>query len=340
MPRRFLFVLLTALLPACNRVNDLSPQTDSLPQEAIQVVKAQYPQASDLVFKPLAEQQIWQVNFKDNADAYRAVVNKVRFLSNARMVQGQTPDTLSQVVNQLSITGGAFSNFRRVEPTSLDDKPQVLADYQWRGGDYTVKWVRQSRNMAYTVFMYPRSSVEYGLDDTSLLPDKLLGFYKSTTAYKQVGRVKVYVDENGKKTYRDLGTDAPYSTVALFNESGDPLFSISSDNAMANFTMNPDLAAYPAPMQQYVKTNLESVVRDDFYILHFIQNGASGYYLTNSLAWIGYETPNFDRNGAIFYDEHQPVFVNSFTPVKEVSGFLFDASGAFMYRIFAAQVYQ
>lgn len=340
MQRRFWFVMLTGLLFGCNRVADLSPQSDSLPEEAIQVVKTKYPEAATLVFKTLTDQKIWQVNFTNKADAYQSVVSKVSFLSNARMVNGDVPDSLLQVINQLSIKGGAFRNFRVVDPTPIDSNSQLMADYQWHGEDYTVKWVRQRRNMAYTVFMYSRSSVEYVVDDTSVLPDKLIKFYQSTAVYKKVGRVKVYVDGTGKKMYRDVGSDAPYSTVALFNESGDPLFSLYSDMAMANYTMNPDLAAYPVAMQQYIKNKIESVGIPDYFIQHFSQNGASCYYVMDSTDWIGYETPNFFSNRALFYDENQPVFVSSIVPVKEVNGFVFDASGTFMYRIFGAQVYQ
>ncbi len=131
---------LLVFLSGCNTAKDLHPQYKGLPVEAAEIVTNKYPAATDLIATTLVPQKIWEINFRQHNDRYISVVSRTQELTSLRQLASSVPDSLSDILDELLIGGGTFSNFREEYQPHAATSLEYAADYEWKGVQYGVRW--------------------------------------------------------------------------------------------------------------------------------------------------------------------------------------------------------
>lgn len=269
-----LLVLFTLSLYSCNRVNEHNPQPESVPIEVVQIVKDAFPDAVDLVFKPIVAQQIWNANFNSTGKRYSTVVDQNRLLSASELLDMPVPDSLRQAVLQTSFAGGQFSNFRSM-PSIQGDPLHFLAEYEWKGQNFTIKWFPyQAPQLKYLIMINRATVSEFYLYTTDILPQTIKDFLAIQHSTLKTG-VQVNVAHNGTKTY-GIGskTSDPGTYNLIFDDSGNLVYSYMDKVDYYNH-----LSDYPPEIQNFVSKNADYNGFEFFWGIRFEDGTKSGYRL-------------------------------------------------------------
>jgi len=269
-----LLILFTVSLYSCNRVNERNPQPESVPIDVVQVVKNNFPDAVDLVFKPIVAQQIWSANFNSTGKRYGSVADRSRLLSISELLDISVPDSLRQAVLQTSFAGGQFSNFRSM-PSIQGEPLHFLAEYEWKGQNFTIKWFPyQSPQLKYLIMISRATVSEFYLYTTDILPQTIKDFLAIQHSTLKTG-VQVNVAHNGTKTY-GIGskTSDPGTYNLIFDDSGNLIYSYLDKVDYYN-----QLTDYPSAIQNLVSKNTDYNGFEFFWGIRFEDGAKSGYRL-------------------------------------------------------------
>jgi hypothetical protein len=265
-------ILATWCFYSCNTVTERNPQPAVVPLDVVQVVKDSFPDAVDLVFKPIITEQIWDANFHSGGNRYNSVVDRSRLLFTSELLESQVPDSLRQVISQTSYAGGHFSNFRR-GAMFFDGSFDFMADYEWNGMEFTVKWFFYNRpQLRYIVTISQTTLSEFYVYNTDILPKTIKDFLSTHHDTMQSG-VQMYVYPNDRILY-GIGSKVTDPTVhqLIFDGSGNLIYSYLGKVDFYN-----QLSDYPAAIRNFVANNPEYKGFDFFWGIRFEDGGKSGY---------------------------------------------------------------
>jgi hypothetical protein len=258
MKNVLLFSLLCVFQLSCNRVTDNQPTpTETVPASAIQALTAQYPGATDMLFKTLEKGRVWQVNFTQKSARFSAATNPQKLLIAYQLQTQSVPDSLASTVRNTVLDGGTFTNLRVQNYNWFRDSGNngqfIFADYNWQGNQYTFRWTVTSINGAitYVTELLPSNQLEFR---TETLLDLPLAIQQSLTAQGAVfGYALVTVDAQGKKQYVvSAQQNANYYTLT-YEENGQLIAVSGSANAQYYSFIN----QLPASIQTYLQQTPE-----------------------------------------------------------------------------------
>lgn len=123
----------------CNNLNDLRP-TDpgtEIPEAAVKVVKAKFPNAEELVFKPILEDKIWEVKLKSDADRYSSLVDYGKMWETFRIIPDSVPSTLQEPLKKTAFGDGVLSAYTTAFFATTAKNKLI---YNYKGEYYSFLW--------------------------------------------------------------------------------------------------------------------------------------------------------------------------------------------------------
>ncbi|MCX6213665.1 hypothetical protein [Spirosoma sp.] len=181
--RQLIWIGLLLSWSGCNHYTDQQPTPDNGPPSArVQGLIQQYPQAQNILFTTLANNQLWQADFIRQGQPYKALLSPGRLLTTDQRMEGRVPDSLARLLDQTAVAGGTFSNLRLRQydwfnnPATNGQVKQVYADYRWQQQPYTASWTLTqlpSGQVSYYLELLPFQATEYQTDSLTELPESL-----------------------------------------------------------------------------------------------------------------------------------------------------------------------
>lgn len=198
-----LSIVLSVALFGCNKLIEVNPDAETVPEQSVAAIRSRFPEASDLTFKTLTKGRIWDASFKMSNSRYRSVVDRTNILTTYGPVNDSLKDSLIHVLYQLSVRWGAISNIRQILPDkeSSPKTTSFLADYTWSGNIWTAKitFAEPGSGFYHGVSMFPQIDLEYVTTDLESLPDRAKEVLKEKSQWS--GAVTVRLDKAGKRIY-------------------------------------------------------------------------------------------------------------------------------------------
>ncbi|GAB2516684.1 hypothetical protein [Spirosoma aerophilum] len=141
-------ILLLGWISSCSHFTDNQPTPDHGPSaNSVQALLGQYPQAQDVLFTTLVDNQLWMATFIQQRQHYQALVNPDRLLTVDQLVEGMLADSLTRLLTPTVMAGGTFSHprIRRytgwyTNPVQHDPPENVYAEYTWQQQPYSASW--------------------------------------------------------------------------------------------------------------------------------------------------------------------------------------------------------
>lgn len=115
MKKLYIYLLLVAcVFSACDSVKDLQPVVnigEAVPQAAVNAIKQEFPEATQIKFSTLERNELWESNFQFKIDRMSAIVNnKGKITETYRITNGvQLPDNAKTYINT-NFPGGVIKN--------------------------------------------------------------------------------------------------------------------------------------------------------------------------------------------------------------------------------------
>ncbi|WP_420151429.1 hypothetical protein [Spirosoma sp.] len=255
---RWIF-LLGVLGSGCNKVNDIQPNDteENIPVSAIEAVTGKFPQAKELVFKTLEKNQVWQVNFSQNAARFSAATNQQRLLVAYQVENRSLPDSLTSLVRNTVIDGGTFSNLRLQNyfwyGNATNNGQLILADYDWRGSRYTIRWNVSNVNgrITYVTEMLPYHQLEYRTETLANLPAIIQKSLQDQQA--DFNYAVVQVGQNTEKRYVLTVRQATNTPTLTYNDEG-TLLGVTN---LPNTQYYTAIDQLPSAIQTYLRNTSE-----------------------------------------------------------------------------------
>src|SRR6218665_1075677 len=105
MKKLYIYLLLVGcVFSACDSVKDLQPPfnpSEAVPQAAVNAIKQEFPEASQIKFSTLEKDKLWESNFQFKVDRMSAIVNNIGEITETyRITTGvQLPDNAKTYIN-------------------------------------------------------------------------------------------------------------------------------------------------------------------------------------------------------------------------------------------------
>ena len=171
---RIIALVFTCLLAvtACNQVDGLQPvKPGAVPSVLIRHVTDQFPQAENLVFKPLLEKRVWEVKFDAGNDKYESLVDSLKIWETMRYNPDELPAQMTDLMNSSAFKGGTFSENREAIGFYNTGSRRNKNIYTFHGTDYIFDWLNVDGKLAGAMFQ--RGLYLIGVQDQKQLPDKI-----------------------------------------------------------------------------------------------------------------------------------------------------------------------
>ena len=257
--RVFLLCVICLLsVVSCNQVNQLEPlEPEPVPSKVIAQVKQWYPNAENLVFKPLVEKLVWEVKFDEGANKYVSLADSTKIWETYRFSGESAPPKMLALVEKSAFRGGTFSANRDMIGAVAPNEYNRLI-YNLHGSDYSFNWVYVDNRVAGAAFGETLYWILYR--DMSTLPQKAQNFINADPQIKYEG-LELKVDVNYKKSYEvqvsfDKAGVKTYATF-IFNNEGDLQWFSRAFNEPEDLNGPPNYDKLPEAMQQYLDSAKE-----------------------------------------------------------------------------------
>lgn len=147
-------LFLAFVLSGCNNLNDLRPADPGteIPETAVKVVKTKFPNAEELVFKPVLADKIWEVKLKSDQDRYSSLVDYGKMWETFKVSPDGVPATLDQIMAKTAFGGGTFSNYTTAYFAATASHKLI---YNYRGENYSFEWSGLMQNVNGTASFDP-----------------------------------------------------------------------------------------------------------------------------------------------------------------------------------------
>ncbi|HEY1053709.1 MAG TPA: PepSY-like domain-containing protein [Emticicia sp.] len=115
MKRLYIYLLLVGcILSACDSVKDLQPVItpgEAVPQAAVNAIKQEFPEATQIKFSILEKDKLWESNFQFKVDRMSAIVNNLgKITETYKIATGvQLPDNAQNYINT-NFSGATIKN--------------------------------------------------------------------------------------------------------------------------------------------------------------------------------------------------------------------------------------
>lgn len=272
-------ILLTLLLYGCNNLNDLRPvdPATEIPEAAVQVVKAKFPKAEELVFRPILADKIWEVKLKSDADRYSSLVDFGKMWETFKVVPDGVPQPLEVSMKTTAFSGGTLSAY--ATSYFATTTPNKLM-YSYKGENYSFEWSGLNPNVnswasfdqsLYRITTFDVADLPSFVKDTlSKNPDAK--FIRGITWVRLDDSKWYYVVNSQKSSYQELHL--------LFDEKGRLRWSSTGfmQPGVPNTASNLDIV--PAQIVQYIQSQPElEGFEYDQKIVNKVR-GLTSYYIT------------------------------------------------------------
>jgi len=253
-----LCILCLFSVASCNQVNHLEPiEPEPVPAKVIAQVKQWYPDAENLVFKPLLEKLVWEVKFDQGIDKYLTLVDSTKIWETYRYTSEVAPPKLLELLDKSALKGGTFTANREAIGFIMPNHRNRLI-YNLYGTDYVFDWLYVDNRVAGAAF--DTRLYSFLLNDLSVLPQSVQAFInadpnikfegtevKVLLNYEKFYQVMVSFDKAGVKTYAYL----------LFNEAGNLRWFSRGFNEPEDLNGPPNFDKLPDVIQQYLDASPE-----------------------------------------------------------------------------------
>lgn len=253
-----LCILCLFFVASCNQVNQLEPiEPEPVPAKVIAEVKHWYPDAENLVFKPLLEKLVWEVKFDQGVDKYLTLADSTKIWETYRYTSEAAPPKLLELLNKSALKGGTFSANREAIGFIMPNHRNRLI-YNLYGTDYLFDWLYVDNRVAGAAF--DMGLYSFLLNDLKVLPQSVQTYInadpnikfegtevKVMLNYEKFYEVMVSFDKAGVKTYAYL----------LFNETGNLRWFSRAFNEPEDLYGPPNFDKLPDAIQQYLDASPE-----------------------------------------------------------------------------------
>lgn len=253
-----LCILCLFSIASCNQVNQLEPvEPDPVPTKVIAQVKQWYPNAENLVFKPLLEKLVWEVKFDQGADKFLTLADSTKIWETYRYKSEVAPPRLLELLEKSALKGGTFSANREMIGFNMPDHRNRLI-YNLYGTDYVFDWLYVDNRIAGAAF--DTRLYSFLLKDLSLLPQNVQAFVNADPTIKFEG-IEVKVQLNYEKSYEvmvsfDKAGVKKYAYL-LFSEAGDLKWFSWAFNEPEDPSSPSNFDKLPEAIQQYIDASPE-----------------------------------------------------------------------------------
>ncbi|GGM94521.1 hypothetical protein GCM10010967_29760 [Dyadobacter beijingensis] len=275
-----LILVLAMMLSGCNNLNDLRPVDPGteIPEIAVKVVKAKFPKAEELVFKPILADKIWEVKLKSDAERYSSLVDYGKMWETFKILPNDIPSPLPEMVNRSAFGGGKLSGYTTSYYATTTPNKLI---YNYKGEDYSFEWTGLGATGGPGAATFDPSIYRITTYEVNDLPvfvkDSL---QKIPNLEFTVGYTWVRMDDS-RKYYvmgRQKNTDRMETITMLFDDNGKLRWSslAFSHPAAPN---NSNLDSIPPPITAYLEGMPELVGYE--YVWKVVNNvqGLTSYYI-------------------------------------------------------------
>ncbi|PSL23215.1 hypothetical protein [Dyadobacter jiangsuensis] len=275
-----LITVLALTLTGCNDLKDLRPGDPGteIPEPIVNVVKAKFPKAENLVFKPILEEKIWEVKLKSDADRYSSLVDYGKMWETFREVPGGVPAALTEALQKSRFANGTLSDYTTAFFATTANNKLI---FNHRGQVYSFEWSGVGPSTPYALF--DRMKYRIVTYDLSDLPGFVADTLRAIPGAK-FSKGYTFVGMDDSKMYHTMTTVRYNQSVEnvsmLFDSKGRQLWSsdkfieIGVSGAVSN------LQTVPQPIQDYLNNQPE--LNGFEYNLKLVSDyrGLTSYYIS------------------------------------------------------------
>jgi hypothetical protein len=140
MKTHILFIILSAFIYSCNGLNDERPvdPVPEIPAATVNAVKTKFPDAEELVFKPILENRIWEVKLRSAQQRYTSLVDFGKMWDTFKAIPDSMPTVLDKSLGKSKFAGGALSSYS-IGTSAYGSKLYRLV-YGFQGNNYSLEW--------------------------------------------------------------------------------------------------------------------------------------------------------------------------------------------------------
>ncbi len=256
-----LFIFCLLMLGACNQVNDLQPDLPGIPEEAIGVVKKEFPNATDIILKTLLDKKIWEVKFTSEKNRYTSLANTSKMWETFRANHDSVPALLGELLGGTSFQGGTFSvNSEDIAFYSTGERRNRLV-YSFKGTDYVFDWQRYNgQNYRPTSANFEFAMYKLAINDFQdfpttvkdyILADKGLAFLN--------GEIRILLNYEKQYVIRVNFTknDKLLTGTMLFDEKGALRWISREFNQPDQYSPESNIDSFPDPIARILEQSEE-----------------------------------------------------------------------------------
>jgi hypothetical protein len=292
-----LTVVFALVLWGCNNLNDLRP-TDpgtEIPEAAVKVVKAKFPNAEELVFKPILEDKIWEVKLKSDADRYSSLVDYGKMWETFKVMPDGVPSTLQEPLKKTAFGDGVLSAYTTAFFATTAKNKLI---YNYKGENYSFLWEGFYSNgnssamfdpVLYRIATYEINDLPAFVKETiTATPD--MSFTRGYTWVRLDDTRLYHVFANQKKGDR-------YDVVSmLFDDKGKLRWSSTFFPNLGLPNTNSNLETVPAGIKQYLDSLSELAGYEYERKLVNNVNGLTSYYISVTVGSVSRCELYFDKD--------------------------------------------
>lgn len=252
-----LITVLAVMLTGCNDLKDLRPidPGTEIPETVVKVVKAKFPKAEDLVFKPILEEKIWEVKLKSDADRYSSLVDYGKMWETFKEVPGGVPAALTEALQKTRFAGGTLSDYTTAFFATTANNKLV---FNHKGEVYSFEWSGVVPSSPYA--MFDRMKYRIATYDFADLPGFVADTIKAIPGAKFF-KGYTFVGMDDSKMYHAMVT-VSYNQYAenvsmLFDSKGKLLWSSTKFIEIGVTGTASNLQTVPQPIQDYLNSQPE-----------------------------------------------------------------------------------
>lgn len=287
------------VLWGCNNLNDLRPTgpDPAIPEEAVNVVKAKFPKAEELVFKPVMKDKIWEVRLKSEADRYISLVDYGKMWETYKIMPDGVPAALQASLEKTVFAAGTLSAYTTAFfATSANNK----LVFNFKGDNYSFEW-NTGGNASWATF--DRSLYRLTTYDVVDLPAFVADTLRAIPTMKYVkGQTWVIMDDS--RLYHVMGDtwngQMSERISMLFNNDGRLVWSSTKFTELGVTGSSSNMQTVPAPIEDYL--NSQDELKGFTYNLKLVSDyrGLTSYYISLSYANGRYDL-YFDKDFNVVY---------------------------------------
>lgn len=276
-----LIIVLAMALSGCNNLNDLRPVDPGteIPEVAVKIVKAKFPKAEDLVFKPVLKDKIWEVKLKSDADRYSSLVDYGKMWETFKIVPDSIPAALTGLMNKSVFSGGELSAYSKAHFATTAQNKLI---YNYKGENYSLEWTGASflgddGSASFDPSIYRIATYELG-DLPAFVKDTIQA---TTNMTFTVGYTWVRFDDS--RRYYIMGRQKigdRFETVSMFfDDKGKLRWSSTAFTNPGVPNASSNLEPVPPQITQYIESLPELAGYEYDWKLVNNVNGLTSYYI-------------------------------------------------------------